>query len=61
MWDLIVSVPDHCLSFYFLLCSSGHLESSSAQEFIIFVFLWKEGIFRLNDAIAEQNVTILQK
>ena len=19
MWDLIVSVPDHCLSFYFLL------------------------------------------
>ena len=21
MWDLIVSVPDHCLSFYFLLQS----------------------------------------
>ena len=20
MWDLIVSVPDHCLSFYFSLC-----------------------------------------
>ena len=20
MWDLIVSVPDHCLSFYFLFC-----------------------------------------
>ena len=20
MWDLIVSVPDHCLSFYFGLC-----------------------------------------
>ena len=20
MWDLIVSVPDHCLSFYFVLC-----------------------------------------
>ena len=21
MWDLIVSVPDHCLSFYFSYCS----------------------------------------
>ena len=20
MWDLIVSVPDHCLSFYFIQC-----------------------------------------
>ena len=20
MWDLIISVPDHCLSFYFLSC-----------------------------------------
>ena len=20
IWDLIVSVPDHCLSFYFLYC-----------------------------------------
>ena len=20
MWDLIVSVPDHCLSFYFTIC-----------------------------------------
>ena len=23
MWDLIVSVPDHCLSFYFKLCISS--------------------------------------
>ena len=22
MWDLIVSVPDHCLSFYFLFCEA---------------------------------------
>ena len=20
MWDLVVSVPDHCLSFYFFCC-----------------------------------------
>ena len=27
MWDLIVSVPDHCLSFYsvFFSCSASHL------------------------------------
>ena len=24
MWDLIVSVPDHCLSFYF---TSGHFKA----------------------------------
>ena len=22
MWDLIVSVPDHCLSFYFIIAST---------------------------------------
>ena len=25
MWDLIVSVPDHCLSFYFLLLAALRL------------------------------------
>ena len=30
MWDLIVSVPDHCLSFYFLK-SNALLESSKTQ------------------------------
>ena len=24
MWDLIVSVPDHCLSLYFSLCNNGY-------------------------------------
>ena len=24
MWDLIVSVPDHCLSFYFGIMSTKH-------------------------------------
>ena len=28
MWDLIVSVPDHCLSFYF----TYHLESLSFDK-----------------------------
>ena len=26
MWDLIVSVPDHCLSFYFSYCEFKHCE-----------------------------------
>ena len=36
MWDLIVSVPDHCLSFYFgfkpVLCQSKNI--SNYQELI---------------------------
>ena len=28
MWDLIVSVPDHCLSFYFLNIHRGHFVKS---------------------------------
>ena len=31
MWDLIVSVPDHCLSFYFKV-SINNSVSSSVQE-----------------------------
>ena len=26
MWDLIVSVPDHCLSFYFTRSRQEHVE-----------------------------------
>ena len=26
MWDLIVSVPDHCLSFYFVNCAKLSVE-----------------------------------
>ena len=29
MWDLIVSVPDHCLSFYFKYEKMTHFKSSS--------------------------------
>ena len=29
MWDLIVSVPDHCLSFYFGKQSSGMVNITS--------------------------------
>ena len=25
MWDLIVSVPDHCLSFYFIIMSANNM------------------------------------
>ena len=33
MWDLIVSVPDHCLSFYFEQIAK--LEAKSCPNFII--------------------------
>ena len=28
MWDLIVSVPDHCLSFYFIIIYSKTLKDT---------------------------------
>ena len=33
MWDLIVSVPDHCLSFYF-----GYLVSAVTVHLLLFLF-----------------------
>ena len=36
MWDLIVSVPDHCLSFYFssyTFCCVFHYLNSQTQDF----------------------------
>ena len=38
MWDLIVSIPDHCLSFYF-----GVLRSSKANSCRIFSRPWSSG------------------
>ena len=35
IWDLIVSVPDHCLSFYFdLLVFYLHFENYSRKRYI---------------------------
>ena len=33
MWDLVVSVPDHCLSFYF-----AHLHMASQDVFFIGIY-----------------------
>ena len=34
MWDLIVSVPDHCLSFYFAFyhCTDAYVEELLPKE-----------------------------
>ena len=32
MWDLIVSVLDHCLSFYFVLISNNHCPMSKVND-----------------------------
>ena len=53
MWDLIVSVPDHCLSFYFTLkiklcfvllvkilnCTFGHIQLENSVIFWLLVSL----------------------
>ena len=33
MWDLIVSVPDHCLSFYFIFYAAGEYKILHRQFF----------------------------
>ena len=40
MWDLIVSVPDHCLSFYFVVVQLiGYMNSIQPIRFLpIFVY-----------------------
>ena len=39
MWDLIVSVPDHCLSFYFSMKVLDTLILMSESGFF-FLFIW---------------------
>ena len=41
MWDLIVSVPDHCLSFYF----ASYLEDYLMEK----CCTWDNGSVRLKD------------
>ena len=52
MWDLIVSVPDHCLSFYFFL-------SDTWRHFICFYFRKKKKIFRGCKDACEIGQTVL--
>ena len=46
MWDLIVSVPDHCLPFYFLqkFVSSGHKSGICTKALIFFVYITRMSI-----------------
>ena len=48
MWDLIVSVPDHCLSFYFDGIGSV-FPIKILRAFI------KRTVFRLNDPLHEKT------
>ena len=43
MWDLIASVPDHCLSFYFLY---GFPMSNSKQLYTI-IFIFSNDVLKL--------------
>ena len=35
IWDLIVSVPDHCLSFYFAFCSNNWTQIWDVNMFLL--------------------------
>ena len=55
MWDLIVSVPDHCLSFYFE--GFGFLCSFKANSYRIFGRPWssRNKLFVFTRLIAEMD------
>ena len=42
MWDLIVSVPGHCLSFYFLHINDLQLNYKNCQFFFVFFLCFVE-------------------
>ena len=47
MWDLIVSVPDHCLSFYFEVCKRRRkpqryfISGNTRHQFVMFLAKWR--------------------
>ena len=45
MWDLIVSVPDHCLSFYF-----DNNKKSSAMLLVYIVSIWAPNAVLFNSS-----------
>ena len=65
MWDLIVSVPDHCLSFYFpnilqhILRQIQGLILTTLKVFSIFSFIKKNnpGKYILEDGFYHSNVS----
>ena len=42
MWDLIISVPDHCLSFCFVSCSDFVGYGNSLSNIITFLLSYTE-------------------
>ena len=51
MWDLIVSVPDHCLSFYF-----GNVEKDRQLLWFTYIYLTLENVdsWCVVDSIVEE-------
>ena len=43
MWDLIVSVPDRCLSFYFGSIATNKVHSKNTNQTGWMVFAWGTG------------------
>ena len=44
MWDLIVSVPDHCLSFYFLTQGRNHFKLHVFDAIGLVIFPFYSGV-----------------
>ena len=51
MWDLIVSIPDHCLSFYFSKMFKRSLRKTVIMHAISFIATLREQMFCLEHLI----------
>ena len=49
MWDLIVSVPDHCLSFYFLLI--GQVKGVSGVVFQFYLIFDRNAVCKIANGV----------
>ena len=50
MYDMIVSVPDYCLSFYFVFCNTSEMKTLVLTKFLLairMVWKWNLGIAQI--------------
>ena len=57
MWDLIVSVPDHCLSFYFAT-TAGEKHAMSVPNILTVSLVLKIGTFICEDCFYSEIMIV---
>ena len=55
MWDLIVSVPDHCLSFYFNADRIVRNDRSHPRLSTLVDYAWLLGLYSISDNCVRES------